>query len=84
MNPILQFPKRGRSLRRSTARSGPSAEILFFTGVRYERRASAQTTADEQLLLVCEPAPSRRADPRGKKSACKKSICKQSACKQSA
>jgi hypothetical protein len=66
MNPILQFPKRGRSVRRSAARRGPPAEILFFTGVRYERQGQAQTTADEPLLLA---SSSPRSRPRGKKSA---------------
>jgi hypothetical protein len=69
MNPILQFPKRGRSVRRSAARRGPPAEILFFTGVRYERQGQVQTTADEPLLLVREASSSPRSRPRGKKSA---------------
>ncbi len=75
MNPILQFPKRGRLLRRSVARRGPPAKILFFTGVRYERQAqmqgqgSTEATSVESFALVREGASTRRSRPRGKKSA---------------
>jgi hypothetical protein len=69
MNPILQFPKRGRALPRSAARRGPPAQILFFTGVRYERQASASTNAEASGQRAREGAVSRRSRPRGKKSA---------------
>lgn len=69
MNPIVPFPKRGRTLRRSEIRRGAPAQILFFTGVRYERHASDQALAEEILTLIEVAATARRRRTRRKKSA---------------
>lgn len=68
MNRILQFPKRGRPLRRPEVRQGPSAQILFFTGVRYERQAGASAII-EAAALNADRAGARRVRVRRKKSA---------------
>lgn len=69
MNLIVQFPKRGRALRRSEVRRGPPAQILFFTGVRYERHASAMAGDDSLSLVADGVAGARRSRTRRKKSA---------------
>ncbi len=43
MGEIVSFrPQRGQVRKSSAAAEGPGAEILFFTGVRYERIAEAK------------------------------------------
>lgn len=69
MNRVVQFPKRGRLLRRTEIRRGPPAQILFFTGVRYERHASAQAVAEVDLSLVDGSPGAPRSRTRRKKSA---------------
>ena len=69
MNRIVHFPKRGRLLRRTEVRRGSPAQILFFTGVRYERHVSAQAAAEVDVSQAEGTPGARRSRTGRKKSA---------------
>ena len=58
---ILKFPSETRASPPAVTAQGASAQILFFTGVRYERAAVAETKAPRR--------PRRRRPQRRTKTA---------------
>ena len=57
MSRVVPLPIRGRRSPSRGVRREASAEILFFTGVRYERQTSAEETG------ALRPRPARRRRP---------------------
>jgi hypothetical protein len=53
-------------MRRKDIRRGTPAQILFFTGVRYERHVSAQAAAEVDVSQA-EGAPGARRSRTGRK-----------------
>lgn len=59
---IVKFPSGARTPAPGSAPQGESAQILFFTGVRYER----ESDVGAEITALTAPAPSARRQKRVK------------------